>query len=188
MPYFTVWTHCEEELAGGRAAGSEEQALLGLSTIKQQAVEAVCWEKVVRLRTQFLGHLFCAQASVFLWECLTITFQLNSPNIIQYNTSDLFWLPSPLPWGNREFFLPLAGWELSYCGLLLLHHLLCFTAFTPFSLCRWPASTGHIAKNLTVESIEWLAPMWKKELNFPDTRKKKSNCETCAWIFKELVI
>lgn len=155
MPYFTVRTHCEKELAGGRAAGREEQALLGLSTIKQQAVDAVCWEKVGRLRTQFLGHLFCAQASMFLWECLTIFFQLNSPNIIQYNTSDLFWLPTPLPWGNKEIFLLLAGWELSYCGLLLLHHL-------KASLYRWPASTGHIAKNLTVEGIEWLAPVWKK--------------------------
>lgn len=90
MPYFTVHTHCEEQMPCGRAAGSEEQALLGLSTIKQQVVEAVCWEKVARLRTHFLGHLFCAQASMFLWECLTIIFQLNSPNIIQYYTSDLF--------------------------------------------------------------------------------------------------
>lgn len=46
MPYFTVHTHCEEQMPCGRAAGSEEQALLGLSTIKQQVVEAVCWEKV----------------------------------------------------------------------------------------------------------------------------------------------
>lgn len=45
MPYFTVRTHCEEELPRGRAAGIEEQALLGLSTIKQQVVEAMCWGK-----------------------------------------------------------------------------------------------------------------------------------------------
>lgn len=90
MPYFTVRTHCEEELPRGRAAGTEEQALLGLSTIKQQVVEAMCWEKVVRLRTDFLGHLFHAQALMFLWECLTIIFQLNSPNITHYNISDLF--------------------------------------------------------------------------------------------------
>lgn len=61
MPYFTARIHCKEELARGRAAGIEKQACLGLSTNKQQVVDAVCWEKVVRLRTDFLGHLFCAQ-------------------------------------------------------------------------------------------------------------------------------
>ena len=64
MPYFNVRTHCKEELASGRAAGSDEQALLGLSTIKQQLVEVVCGEKAARLRTDFLGRLFCAQASM----------------------------------------------------------------------------------------------------------------------------
>lgn len=64
VPYFNVCIHCKEELASSRPAGSEEQAPLGLSTIKQQLVEAVHWEKVVRLRTDFLRHLFCAEASM----------------------------------------------------------------------------------------------------------------------------